>query len=151
MNDYEIPMGKLTIANPNPDYNISFHRDGKQIGKLDFNGDEMVLVGNVDESAKVFFDYLALIAAFVTRSNASPWLIPNALSIDANAWSISSSYVPVSSSLIVVNAIRASSSASMSALFTRHSKSISAFMLCLALLGCGVIGLILSNIFLPRS
>jgi hypothetical protein len=57
MSDYEIPMGKLTIAKP--DYNISFHRDGKQIGKLDFNGDEMVFVGDVDESAKVFFDYLA--------------------------------------------------------------------------------------------
>jgi hypothetical protein len=50
-------MGKLTIANPA--YDISLHRDGKQIGKLDFSGDEMVLIGDVDESAKVFFDYLA--------------------------------------------------------------------------------------------
>jgi len=59
MRDYEIPMGKLIMADPNPNYNISFHRDGKQIGKLDFNGDEMVFTGDVHESGKVFFDWIA--------------------------------------------------------------------------------------------
>ena len=42
-----------------PDYNISFQQEGKNIGKLDFNGDEMKFIGEADESAKVFFDWLA--------------------------------------------------------------------------------------------
>ena len=42
-----------------PNYNMTFHRDGKQIGTLDFNGPEMVFTGDADESAKVFFDFIA--------------------------------------------------------------------------------------------
>ncbi len=38
---------------------MTFHRDGKQIGVLDFNGPEMTFVGDADESAKVFFDFIA--------------------------------------------------------------------------------------------
>ena len=54
-------MGKLTLMVPNlePDYNISFNREGKTIGKLDFNGDEMKFIGEADGSAEVFFDWLA--------------------------------------------------------------------------------------------
>jgi predicted dithiol-disulfide oxidoreductase (DUF899 family) len=59
MNDYEIPMGKLKIANFKQDYNISFHNEGKTIGKLDFNGNQMKFTGDADESAKVFFEWLA--------------------------------------------------------------------------------------------
>ncbi len=42
-----------------PNHNITFHRDGKQLGALDFNGPEMVFTGDADESAKVFFDLIA--------------------------------------------------------------------------------------------
>ena len=43
-----------------PNHNISFHnQDGKQVGTLDFNGPEMVFTGDADESAKVFFDFIA--------------------------------------------------------------------------------------------
>jgi hypothetical protein len=42
-----------------PNYNMTFNRDGKQIGVLDFNGPEMTFVGDADESAKVFFDFIA--------------------------------------------------------------------------------------------
>ena len=42
-----------------PNYNITFHRDDKQIGVLDFNGPEMTFTGDADESAKLFFDFIA--------------------------------------------------------------------------------------------
>lgn len=42
-----------------PDYNISFTRDGVTIGKLDFNGDKMKFVGNADESAEILFALVA--------------------------------------------------------------------------------------------
>ena len=51
--------GKLSVLGTKPNYNITFHRDGKQIGALDFNGPEMVFTGDADESAKVFFDFIA--------------------------------------------------------------------------------------------
>lgn len=66
--DYSIPVDKmsaLSIGNIKPSYNMTFHRDGKQIGVLDFNGPEMVFSGDIDESAKVFFDYVA--TAFKAR------------------------------------------------------------------------------------
>ena len=52
-------MKKLSLSNINPNYNIAFHRDGKQIGVLDFNGPEMTFNGDMDESAKVFFEWIA--------------------------------------------------------------------------------------------
>ena len=42
-----------------PNYNMTFHRDGKQVGALDFNGPEMTFSGDMDESAKLFFDLIA--------------------------------------------------------------------------------------------
>ena len=51
--------GKLSVLDTKPNYNMTFHRDGKQIGVLDFNGPEMVFSGDMDESAKVFFDWIA--------------------------------------------------------------------------------------------
>lgn len=60
--DYSIPVDKmpaLSIGNIKPNYNITYYRDGKQIGVLDFNGPEMVFTGDADESAKVFFDIIA--------------------------------------------------------------------------------------------
>ena len=43
-----------------PNHNMTFHnQDGKQVGVLDFNGPEMTFTGDADESAKVFFDFIA--------------------------------------------------------------------------------------------
>jgi hypothetical protein len=50
------------LINPDllPNYNMTFNnKDGQEVGKLDFNGDTMKFIGNADESAKVFFDWLA--------------------------------------------------------------------------------------------
>ena len=55
----EKATGKLSVLDTKPNYNMTFHRDGKQIGVLDFNGPEMVFSGDMDESAKVFFDWIA--------------------------------------------------------------------------------------------
>jgi len=55
----------LSIGNIKPDYNISFHNNrdtgglGKMVGKLDFNGPELVFTGDAAESAKVFMDCIA--------------------------------------------------------------------------------------------
>jgi hypothetical protein len=49
-----------------PNHNMTFHnQDGKQVGELNFNGPEMVFTGDADESAKVFFDFIA--SAFKAR------------------------------------------------------------------------------------
>jgi hypothetical protein len=37
-------------------YLITFNRDEKVIGKLDFNGPKMVFIGDADESVKVFVE-----------------------------------------------------------------------------------------------
>jgi hypothetical protein len=51
--------GTLEI-NPNipHDYSVIFSNKGGEVGKLDYNGPEMKFIGNMDESAKVFFDWL---------------------------------------------------------------------------------------------
>jgi len=49
----------ITLLEMKSNYNMTFNRDGKQIGVLDFNGPEMVFTGDADESAKVFFDFIA--------------------------------------------------------------------------------------------
>jgi hypothetical protein len=53
------PTGQLSVFNIKPDYNISFHNNGKEIGKLDFNGPALVFTGDAEESAKVFIDWIA--------------------------------------------------------------------------------------------
>lgn len=42
-----------------PNYSMTFNNADKQVGALDFNGPEMVFTGDADESAKVFFDWIA--------------------------------------------------------------------------------------------
>ena len=43
-----------------PNYNMTFNnKDGQEVGRLDFNGDTMKFIGNADESAQVFFDWIA--------------------------------------------------------------------------------------------
>ena len=45
---------------PKPNYNVTFNRDdGERVGELDFNGPEMKFTGNAEESAKIFFDWIA--------------------------------------------------------------------------------------------
>jgi hypothetical protein len=59
-----VPTGQLQIANIKPNYNLTFHNNyeggtGKQVGKFDFNGPEMIFEGDAAESAKVFVDFVA--------------------------------------------------------------------------------------------
>jgi len=56
---FYMPTGQLQVANFKPNYNLTFHRDGKEVGKFDFNGPEMIFEGDVAESAKVFIDCVA--------------------------------------------------------------------------------------------
>lgn len=56
----------ITIAVPKPNFKFVFHQldgngwgNGPVVGSLDFNGPEMKFEGNAEESAKVFFDYVA--------------------------------------------------------------------------------------------
>lgn len=53
------PTGQLYIGQIKANYNISFHNNGKEIGKLDFNGPALVFTGDAEESAKVFIDWVA--------------------------------------------------------------------------------------------
>jgi hypothetical protein len=54
-----VPEKILSIGNIKPNYNIIFHNNGKEVGKLDFNGPALVFTGDAEESAKVFIDWLA--------------------------------------------------------------------------------------------
>ena len=60
-----VPTGQLSTYYFKPDYNISFHNNhdtsgaGKLVGKLDFNGPELVFTGDAAESAQVFIDWIA--------------------------------------------------------------------------------------------
>lgn len=61
-----VPEGQLISFAPlKPNYNITFHNNtdtsgaGVQVGKLDFNGPEMVFEGDAAESAKVFIDWVS--------------------------------------------------------------------------------------------
>lgn len=51
--------GQLSVGSIKPNYNITFHSNYKQVGALDFNGPEMTFTGDMDESAKLFFDWIA--------------------------------------------------------------------------------------------
>jgi hypothetical protein len=54
-----VPEKILSVGTLKPNYNISFHNNGQEIGKLDFNGPALVFTGEAEESAKVFFDWVA--------------------------------------------------------------------------------------------
>lgn len=55
-NDQPISM---TFERTKLRYDIIFTNHAGEVGRLDFNGPEMVFTGKADESAKVFFDYIA--------------------------------------------------------------------------------------------
>ena len=40
---FYMPTGQLHVANFKPNYNLTFHRDGQEVGKFDFNGPELSL------------------------------------------------------------------------------------------------------------
>ena len=52
-------QGQLHLLDSKPNYNIAFHNNGQEIGKLDFNGPALVFTGDAEESAKVFVDWIA--------------------------------------------------------------------------------------------
>jgi len=56
---FYMPTGQLQVANFKPNYNLTFHRDGQEVGKFDFNGPEMIFEGDAAESAKVFIECVA--------------------------------------------------------------------------------------------
>jgi len=39
-------------------YTITLNKEDRVMGKLDFNGDKLKFEGDVEESAKIFFDFL---------------------------------------------------------------------------------------------
>jgi hypothetical protein len=41
-----------------PNHVIKFFKEGNDMGKLDLNGDKLKFEGDVEESAKLFIDYL---------------------------------------------------------------------------------------------
>lgn len=49
----------LTASNIKPSYEVTFSNGDRNIGRLDFNGDVMVFEGDAEESAQVFFNFLA--------------------------------------------------------------------------------------------
>jgi hypothetical protein len=68
-------MEHLSIGRVKPNYNICFHNHGQEIGKLDFNGPELVFTGNAEQSALVFIDWVA--KSFVSRleqERKRPWV-----------------------------------------------------------------------------
>ena len=51
--------GNIALFEMKANHNITFHNGNKQVGVLDFNGPEMTFSGDMDESAKIFFDWIA--------------------------------------------------------------------------------------------
>jgi len=50
---------KISIKNNyKPDYNVTFHLENKEIGKLDWNDGVFKFSGKAEKSAKVFFDWV---------------------------------------------------------------------------------------------
>ena len=54
-----VPTSQLyTVSNLKPNYAFVLHNDEGEIGRLDFNGPEMVFSGDADKSALLFFDHI---------------------------------------------------------------------------------------------
>ena len=53
----------MEISSFKPSYTIALHRDGETVGILDFNGPTMTFEGDAEASARVFFDYVAMMFA----------------------------------------------------------------------------------------
>lgn len=48
-----------TLSSIAPMFNVVFSKHGEEIGRLDFSGPTMIFTGKADESALVFFGYIA--------------------------------------------------------------------------------------------
>ena len=57
----KIEPSKYTFTAAKPNHSVTFSRppNNEQIGRLDFNGEKMTFEGESDESAKIFFNFLA--------------------------------------------------------------------------------------------
>lgn len=49
---------KIGISQANVKYNMTFHKKDEQIGELNWSSGELKFKGNIEKSAKVFFDFL---------------------------------------------------------------------------------------------
>ena len=56
--DQELNVQDTGYEFQNPSYNIRFYKDDKQMGILDFNGPQMTFDGDMEESAKLFLQFL---------------------------------------------------------------------------------------------
>jgi hypothetical protein len=63
--DINYPISKCNITALKPNYMLSFHNEGKQIGTFDFNDGKMHFEGELSESGKVFVDWV--LGAFKQR------------------------------------------------------------------------------------
>jgi hypothetical protein len=59
------PTSQFSFTAPKPNYMLSFHNEGNQIGSFDFNEGKMHFEGELSESGKVFVDWV--IGAFKQR------------------------------------------------------------------------------------
>lgn len=57
--DLVVTAAPIGFTQTKPNFNITLSNDAGEVGKLDFNGPEMVFTGKAEESAKVFFDWVA--------------------------------------------------------------------------------------------
>lgn len=54
-----VEESNLNFLNVEPTYNIIFSNNNGEVGRLDFNDGVLKFIGEADESAKIFFDFLA--------------------------------------------------------------------------------------------
>ena len=50
--------GNELLINVKPNYNMTFWNENQQIGEIEWKDGVMKFSGNMEESAKVFFEYL---------------------------------------------------------------------------------------------
>jgi hypothetical protein len=59
------PTGGFGLLESKPNYMLSFHKEGKQVGTFDFNEGKMHFEGELSESGEIFVDWV--IGAFKQR------------------------------------------------------------------------------------
>jgi hypothetical protein len=52
------PASEFGLLMPKPNYMLSFHKDGKQVGTFDFNEGKMHFKGDVSDSGQIFVDWV---------------------------------------------------------------------------------------------
>jgi len=54
-----IESGEIKLEVPESSYNVSFRgKDGKEVGRLEWDDGKMAFKGKMEESAQVFFNWL---------------------------------------------------------------------------------------------